>query len=239
MKRVIALISVVLLAGCASGPPTPEWQMNAKSALDRAVVAYFDGNTRVEAAEFERGRAEVASTGKVELAARAELLRCAARVASLAFDGCPGFETLRADAPAAERAYADYLAGTLAPADVRLLPAQHRAVAQASRDAAGAALAAMADPLARQVAAGVLLRTARASPSVQAQAVDTASAQGWRRPLMAWLTVQAQRAEQAGALEEAARVRRRLALVEGPVREGPVRMPAAGAAPAAAPASRP
>jgi hypothetical protein len=42
--------------------------------------------------------------------------------------------------------------------------------------------------------------------------MDTASAQGWRRPLLAWLNVQAQRAEQGGDSEEAARLRRRIAL---------------------------
>ena len=41
---------------------------------------------------------------------RAELLRCAVQVASLVFEPCPGFEPLRQDAPAAERAYAAYLA---------------------------------------------------------------------------------------------------------------------------------
>ena len=41
----------------------------------------------------------------------------------------------------------------------------------------------------RLVAAGVLLQTGRADPGVIAQAVDTASAQGWRRPLLAWLGV--------------------------------------------------
>jgi len=71
------------------------------------------------------------------------------------------------------------------------------------------------DPLSRLVAAGVLFKAGRASPEVIALAVDTASAQGWRRPLMAWLGVQLQRAEQAGATDEAARIRRRLALVQG------------------------
>jgi hypothetical protein len=46
-------------------------------------------------------------------------------------------------------------------------------------------------------------------------AVDTASAQGWRRPLLAWLGAQARRAELAGASEEAERLRRRMALVRG------------------------
>jgi hypothetical protein len=46
-------------------------------------------------------------------------------------------------------------------------------------------------------------------------ATETASAQGWRRPLLAWLGVQAARAEQAGAAEEAQRIRRRMALAAG------------------------
>jgi hypothetical protein len=61
----------------------------------------------------------------------------------------------------------------------------------------------------------VLLRNGRADPRVLATASDTASGQGWRRPLLAWLGVQAQRAEQAGATEEAQRVRRRIALAAG------------------------
>ena len=65
------------------------------------------------------------------------------------------------------------------------------------------------------VASSVLLRAGRASPELLDFAVDTASSQGWRRPLLAWLGVQALRAEQAGAQQEAERLRRRIALVEG------------------------
>jgi hypothetical protein len=61
----------------------------------------------------------------------------------------------------------------------------------------------------------VLFRAGRASPAVVRQAVDTASAQGWRRPLLAWLGVQAQLAEKGGDAEEAARLRRRIALTQG------------------------
>jgi hypothetical protein len=43
--------------------------------------------------------------------------------------------------------------------------------------------------------------------------VDTASAQGWRRPLLAWLGLQQQRAQQAGDAEAVARLARRIALV--------------------------
>lgn len=205
-----------LLASCASGPPPPDWQMNARQAIDAAVVAYLEGNARVEAAETARARSEIARTGRPDLLARAELMRCAARVASLVFEPCDGFEKLRADAAPAERAYADYLAGRVRPQDIALLPEPQRAVAQATGESqAAAALAGIDDPLSRLIAAGVLFGSGRASPQTLQTAVDTASAQGWRRPLLAWLHVQLLRAEQAGAGDEAQRLRRRIEIVQG------------------------
>lgn len=208
-RTATALALVALLAACSSTPPPPDWQMNARGALDAFTTAYMTGNTRVEAAEFVRARNALGATGQPGLVARAELLRCAVQVASLVLQGCDGFEPLRQDAPAAERAYAAYLAGQAQPADTALLPAAQRAVMTGGADA----LKGMADPLSRLVAAGVLMRMGRATPDVIALAVDTASAQGWRRPLLAWLGAQAQRAESAGAADEAARIRRRMSLV--------------------------
>jgi hypothetical protein len=208
--------AALALAGCAGGPLPPDWQTNAKSALEHAVAAYLKGDTRIEAIEFERARREVARTGRFDLAARVELARCAARVASLAFEPCEGFEKLRPDAAAAERAYADYLAARPQPQDAALLPQQHRGVAASlGADAADAALRAIEDPLARLVAAGVVFRANRATPATIALAIETASAQGWRRPLLAWLNVQLLRAEKAGDRAEAERLRRRIGLVQG------------------------
>ncbi|MES2974344.1 MAG: hypothetical protein V4757_12095 [Pseudomonadota bacterium] len=211
--KLLALSLVALLAACSSKPPVPDWQMNAQSSMERSVAAYLSGNARVDALEFERARSEIARTGRPDLLARAELLRCAGRLASLVVEPCAGFEALRQDAAPPERAYADYLAGKLQAADVALLPETQRAAAAAGAGG-DAALVQIKDPLSRLVAAGVLFRTGRASPATMAAAVETASAQGWRRPLLAWLLVQAQRAEQAGAVEEAAKVRRRIEVVE-------------------------
>ena len=194
------------LSACASGPKPPDWQVEAKGSMERSVAAYMEGNSRVEQAELERARSQLARTGRADLLATAELLHCASRVASLVFEPCVGFEKLRQDVPAPQRAYADYLTGHVQAQDVALLPAQQRAAAVGD----AGALKSMTDPLSQLVAAGVLLQTGKASPAVIAQAIDTASAQGWRRPLLAWLGVQAQRAEQGGDLEEAARLRRRM-----------------------------
>lgn len=206
------VLVAALLGACSSTPPAPDWQMNASASLARSLQAYLAGNNRVEASEFVRARTELLRTGRADLLARAELMRCAGRVASLVLEPCPGFEALRTDAAAPERAYADYLAGRLRPQDAAALPPWHRGVATGGTVLPDDTM----DPLARLVAAAVLLQSGRASPAVVAQAVDTASAQGWRRPLLAWLGVQARLAEQGGDAAEAARIRRRIQLVQGP-----------------------
>jgi len=215
VRRAVGAL-VVLLAACSSAPPAPEWQSSAKAALDRAVAAYLSGDTRVANAEFDLARRALASTGRVDLVAMAELTRCAARVASLDVGPCEGFEKLRPDAAPTERAYADFLASRVQAGDVALLPEHHRPLAAGGLggDAATSALRAIDDPLARLVAAGVLFQDGRASPSAIALAVDTASAQGWRWPLLAWLGVQLALAEKAGDNAGAEHLRRRIALVQ-------------------------
>lgn len=188
--RIPLLLTVVLLSGCGGGPPQPDWQMNARSALDSFQQRYLRGDTRGAELEFERAKAELGSTGDPALVARAELVRCATRAASLEFDNCPGFEKLRADAGAEELAYAEYLAG------------------RGQR-------AASDDVLSRLVFLGVQFNSGKASPENISAAVDIASAQGWRRPLLTWLGVQEKRAEAAGDRESLERIRRRMALVSG------------------------
>ena len=223
-----------LLGACASQPPAPDWQVNASSALERSFDAWLAGDTRIADQEFEHVRSEIARTGQPALLARAELARCAARVASLVLEPCAGYESLARDAEAPEQAYAAYLAGHATPADADRLPERHRPLAAPAATPAGdlAAIGAMQDPLARLVGAAVSLQTGRADPRVVALAVETAAAQGWRRPLLAWLDVQARQAAASGDAPGEARIRRRLALI------GPPADPSAATRPSP-PAERP
>lgn len=207
MRRIAAACAIAL-ASCASGPPAPAWEAAAHGSLASFQSSYLAGRTRAAEQDFARARSELSATGRADLVARAELVRCAARVASLEFDDCPGYQLLAADAAPAERAYAAYLAGQAQAADLALLPEHHRAVSSGS-------LGAVADPFARLVAAGVLFRQARLAPEGIASAVETASAQGWRRPLLAWLGVQEKLARDGGDREAADAIGRRIRLVGG------------------------
>jgi hypothetical protein len=211
IKRAAVLAAAGLLAACSSGPRAPDWQLEAKGSMERSVAAYMEGNSRVEMAELERARGQLTRSGRADLLATAELLHCATRVASLVLDEpCTGFEKLRPDATEAQRAYADYLKRQGQPQAIALLPEAQRGAAAGN----AGALAGIADPLSKLVAAGVLFQTGKANPAVINQAMETASAQGWRRPLLAWLGVELRRVEQGGDATEAARLRRRIELTQ-------------------------
>ena len=212
----LGLAGLLTLGGCAGTPP-PDWQMDAHAALNQAMQARLTGQDRVAELEFSRARAALAATGRPELLARAELMRCVVDVASLQFAPCAGFEALRQDAAPPERAYADHLQAPISAERRALLPSAQQALAAPADGSAAdvARLAAVADPLSRLLGAALWLRDGRASPAVMALAADTASAQGWRRPLLAWLQAQRLAALQAGQAEEAARLGRRMQLVLG------------------------
>lgn len=187
-QAAVALALLAALAACGGGPPPADWQLNAVQALQAYERNYLAGDSKSADIEFAIARRELTRTGRPDLVARAELRRCAVRAAALEFDSCPGFEKLRADAGKEELAYADYLLGKGAHPSAE-------------------------DPLSRLVSYSVSLRKGDIAPAQMAQAVDLASAQGWRRPLLAWLGVQMKRAEAAGDREAADRIRRRIDLV--------------------------
>ena len=203
------MLAALLLAGCASQPAPPSWQLDAKDALDGFTDDYLRGNTAAANAEFMRARRETASTGRPELVAQVELVRCATLAASLEFDDCPGFAGLSLDATAPQRAYAAYIVGRWEGLDVAALPEQHRPVV------ASGSLAGVADPLACLVAAGALFKAGKITPGDIELATNTASEQGWRRPLLMWLGVSEQRAQAAGDAAAVEQIRRRIALASG------------------------
>lgn len=181
------VLVVLVLAGCGRQPA--DWQLNAVQSMGIYERLYLTGAARADQ-EFAVARREIASTGRPDLVARAELLRCALRVASLDFDDCPGFAALRAEAAPEDLDYAEYLAGR-----------RERTPG--------------ADPLSTLVSAGAQLRRGTIRPEAIQEAVDIASAQGWRRPLLAWLGVQEKRARDGGDADAAARIRRRIDLISG------------------------
>lgn len=261
----VALGLALALAACSSQPPAPDWTLAARDGTERGNLAHLEGQARVANLEWQRARQAAARTGDAVPMARVALAQCAARVASLEptpLEPCVRAQALLAtastaaptgstdSAPAALRAYSRYLGGEVLEAeDMARLPVAHQAPArlrqavQAGGETPGPALDArwaqalqgMADPLSRLVAAAVAWRSGQAGPAVMAAATATASAQGWRRPLLAWLGLHALWAEQVGQADLARQLRQRMDWVmeAGPVNPAAVSPAARSARPPA------
>jgi hypothetical protein len=136
------------------------------------------------------------------------------------------------DALPAEQAYAAFISGRWAGLDPALLPVAYRSLVTQILDAeksgampktatatnpqdaqANSALSQIQDPLSRLIAAGTLLQKEQLTPVDIGLAVKTASDQGWRRPLLAWLGVQLKRQQAAGNTSAASETQRRIDLV--------------------------
>lgn len=209
-----ALLACMWVAACGSKPVVPDWSINASDASQRAMSAQLEGVARVADVEWGKARSEVAKTGQPALMARLALMHCGVQVASLDWQPCAAYAPLAQDAAPAEAAYARYLYGNLQPGDVALLPAQHQAVGDALAQGgavAPAQLLAIADDRARLVAAAAAMRAGAVTLQAAWPVVDAlATAQGWRRPLLAWMELERRRLESAGAVDAAQKLARRL-----------------------------
>ena len=127
-----------------------------KTSMDHAVLIWPAIRAWPTATSNER--AARSRTGRIDLLSPRRLVRCAARVASLVFEPCEGFEKLRADAPAPSVRTRTTLPRTCSQ-DIALLPPQQRAVAASNLGAEAAnAVRGDEDPLSRLVAIGVLFQ---------------------------------------------------------------------------------
>jgi hypothetical protein len=73
------LASALVLLGCSSTPPPPDWQLNAQGSAQRAVAAWLSGDTRIADAEWRVAERETRRTADPTQLARLALLRCAAQ----------------------------------------------------------------------------------------------------------------------------------------------------------------
>jgi hypothetical protein len=215
-----AFAVAALIGGCA-GAPAPEWQSDAHVALEKFRQAYLEGDTRLAERYFADAKMNISATGRLDLAARTELIRCALATASLSDEPCAEFEAPRSYATEEEKAYAQFLAGRWQDLLTRDLQEPYRGVVAAGSEASqNRQIGRIEDPVSRLVAAGAAFRAGRLSPAGIETAIDTASAQGFRRPLLAYLSVQAKLAEQAGDTASLETIRRRIELASQPLPAG-------------------
>jgi predicted small lipoprotein YifL len=216
MKPLLALAGLVLLTACGSGgPPPPDWKTDSADLIERYQKHALLGENKLAERYFQRAIAATGGAGRVADTARLWLVRCATRRAMLIDDTCTGYAELAQIEPnAADQAYYRFLTLDWDALDVAQLPSQHRALVNAPPDKRHEALNGISDPLARLLDASLLVMRQEADATTLALAAETASAHGWRQPLLTYLKLQEKQAAALGNVDELARLSRRIRLVE-------------------------
>lgn len=214
MKLIFSLLTALSLSACGGGTVVPDWQINAQTAMQRYTQYFLQGQVQRADASFSQARKAVATTGNIDAVAHLELVRCGLHTAALDFTPCSGYNQLAAlTRDPADAAYARFISGDWQGLNRALLPPQYAAFAAAAAgsDESQPRIRAISDPVSQLIATGLSIRQGKVDDATLQAAVDTASTQGWRRPLLTYLKLQQQRSTDPTAL---AALRTRIKLVE-------------------------
>ncbi|MDO9009661.1 MAG: hypothetical protein Q7U80_15705 [Thiobacillus sp.] len=216
MKSVFAFACMVLLTACGSGgPPPPDWKTDAADFIERYQKHALRGENVLAERYFQQAIQATGGAGRIADTAQLWLVRCATRRAMLIDDACADYARLaEAEPNATQDAYYRFLTLRWNALDIGLLPQQHRALVSAPATARPALLPGIDDPMARLLDASLLLMRQEADAGTLSLATATASGQGWRQPLLAYLKLQQTQAASQGNTAESARLAQRIQLVE-------------------------
>lgn len=216
MRRLLLVSLALLLSACGGGRPVPDWKTDSISLMERYKKAELKGNNLLAERYFEQALEAVGKTAKLDETARLHLIRCATRQASLVFEPCNGYlEIARLSVNAENDAYYRFISGQWDKLDAGKLPEGYRGFLSARENSGiAAALQSIEDPLSRLIAASLTVANKQADDRILGIAAETASDQGWSKPLLVYLKLLEKRAalgEDKAALEK---LRTRIKLVE-------------------------
>ena len=192
MKKLLFLIIVFMICACGGAGQVPVWKEKAYSQLDEYKTSFLTGREASTEPHFEKARKEIAAGNDLGLLTIAYLTKYALHTASLEpFDASEFAKLYRLEPHPSDMAYCHFLKGNFSAVDPKALPARYAGVLKAAfgRDAAmaGREIAAIDDPLSRLIACGVWTRYLPADETIMQIGIAAASANGWRRPLWAYL----------------------------------------------------
>jgi len=191
MKKYFSVMIALLICAC-SQVTVPVWKDKGSRNLEEYKISFLAGKEDASEPHFIKARKEIAAGNDLNLLAIAYLTKYALHTASLeSFDTAEFAKLHRLEPNPANMAYCHFLKGNFGAVDLKLLPAHYAGImkAAAGKDVILAAreISTIGDPLSRLIACGVWVRYMPYDENILQTAINTASANGWRRPLWAYL----------------------------------------------------
>jgi hypothetical protein len=192
MKKILSLLFALLICACGSATPVPDWKDNAYRQLDDYKTSFLTGKEESTEPHFIKARREIAAGNDLSLLTIAYLTKYALHTASLeSFDSSEFAKLYRLEPNVSDMAYCHFLKGNFSAVDSKALPVRYGGVLKAAyaKDLTMAAreIAVIDDPLSRLIACGVWVQYLPSDETILQIGISTASTNGWRRPLWAYL----------------------------------------------------
>jgi hypothetical protein len=217
MRKILCLFFCLLtLVGC--GPKPIPWIAAGYQQMENFKTDFLTGRSPIVTdMHFKKAVEEIKKSGDLGRLGKVWLTRMALQVAVLEEIEEGDYPKVEAaQSVPANRNFYLFLKGDRA-ADDALLPSQYRPFLKVLRGGnapeAGLAVAKIDDPLSRLIAAGLTVRRHPENETLLRAAVETASQNGWKRALLAWLKRLGAFYEASGETSKAAAVRRRINLI--------------------------
>ncbi|MDD5711167.1 MAG: hypothetical protein PHY31_00230 [Smithellaceae bacterium] len=216
MKSYLPLILLIFVFGCSS-QPIPDWTYASSGQLESFKENFMEGKDQIAQLHFNKALAEIKKSGNLEVIGRAYLTRCAFQIATL--EDMDDADFLKVDAIEPDRANGNFwrlLKGAPSEVDAAALPEQYGEVAKILKGEKGDLaknIASIDDSVSRLVACGIVVKMHREDEEVLKTAVATASRQGWRKPLLAYMERLQKFYADHAQMEKAENMRQRLELI--------------------------
>lgn len=222
MKKLLLTACLILLAGCGGKTPPPDWKVDSADLIERYQKHELRGENILADRYFQQAVHAAGSAGQVAETARLWLVRCAVRRASLDDDDCSEYvELAKFGTTEEDRAYYQFITLDWSGVDASRLPKHYAALVAGAADKRHAQVAAIDAPLSRLLAASLVVKRGEADDALLSLATETASAEGWKRPLLVYLKLAEKRASERQDDAALAAIQARIRLVEQPFSASP------------------
>ncbi len=189
----LILLSSLYLAACSSPQPENQWQYDAASMGKNFQLHFLQDKRERARLDLEHARRLASRSAELKTLIDIELASCAMQLASLEAQPCDKAERLLALQPdLSQDAYLKLLAASVSSEEIIYLPPQYREFAKVFIEADALQInkeLTEMRPLTSRLIASALAKDAIDSENIQ-ELIDALSFNGYKRPLLAWLTVQ-------------------------------------------------
>jgi hypothetical protein len=220
MKKLFLLLFMFLLLSGCGVKPAPVWISTGHKQLETFKQDFLIGRSpAITEIHFRNAVTEMKKGGDADLLGRAWLTRMALQIAMLMEMDAGDFPKIEAvEVVPANHNFYFFLKGDTAAVDISLLPESYRpfwaSLLKGDATEVAVAITAIDDPLSRLIASGLSVHHGFETEILLRISVETASQNGWKRALLAWLDRLKSLHEASGDTEKASAIKSRIDLLK-------------------------